>query len=112
MRNFVKLNSGIVNVANIEYIDDTQIEQLHLIVYHKHGVDVVDGFFAIELFWLLKPSALEGKKLMWRKHVWSIHNLFAHPLMQLLAYCRLYKAAMWIHDVTTPKPIGTKLSKQ
>lgn len=104
MTTFIKTDSGVVKIDTIEYLDDRDIENLRLVVYHKHGVDVVTGFFAIELLWQIKPSALEGKRLHWRKHVWSIHNLFAHPLMQLLAYCRLYKWAMWIHDVTAPKP--------
>jgi hypothetical protein len=32
--------------------------------------------------------------------------MIAHPLMQILALVRAYKWAMWIHDVTVPKPTG------
>jgi hypothetical protein len=51
---------------------------------------------------------VEGKRLKWPKFVWCIHNLFAHPITQLLALCKLYKWAFWIHDVTVPKPVGKK----
>ncbi len=108
MNQFFKTDNGVVEKSTIQYVDDTNIEHLQLTVYHTHGVDTVSGFFAIELLWAIKPSALEGKRLMWRKHVWSIHNLIAHPIMQLLAYVRLYKWAIWIHDVTAPKPIDNK----
>lgn len=101
---FIKLDHSIVELSTIEYIDDTCAEMLLITVHHKHGVDTASGFYAIELLWLIKPSALEGKRFHWRKHAWSIHNLFAHPIMQLLAYCRLYKWAIWIHDKTAPQP--------
>lgn len=68
-------------------------------------VDTVSGFGGQELIYRLRPSALEGKRFKWRKHMWAIHNIFGHPLMQILAWMRCYKAAMWIHDVTTPQPL-------
>jgi hypothetical protein len=43
-----------------------------------------------------------------KEHMWAIHNLFAHPLMQILAWFRLYKQAIWIHNITVPKPRGFK----
>lgn len=66
--------------------------------YRAHGND------AIEAVMLLKPSALEGKRLRWVKNAWAFHNLVGHPVMQILAWLRLYKAAIRFHDWTTPAP--------
>ena len=101
---FVKLDNSIVLKSTIEFIDDSKINDLIIKVKHKHGEDTVTGFFAIELIYMLKPSALEGNWLHYKKHMWSIHNLFAHPLMQIFSYFRLYSLAIYIHDVTVPKP--------
>jgi hypothetical protein len=73
---------------------------------YQHPV-VVSGFPALELVWAIKPGALEGKRIKFHKHSWAIHNLVAHPAMQLLAFIHCYKAAMWIHDITVPKPSNT-----
>jgi hypothetical protein len=51
-------------------------------------------------------KALEGKRLRWVKYAWLIHNWVGHPLLQLLALCGLYRQAMWVHDITSPKPLG------
>lgn len=66
--------------------------------YHAYGND------AIEAVMLLKPSALEGRRLKWPKHAWAVHNLIGHPVMQVLAWLRCYKAAIRFHDWTTPAP--------
>jgi hypothetical protein len=52
----------------------------------------------------LCPSYLEGKQLKYVKHAWSIHNLLGHPLMQLLAWVKLTKWGMKVHDITIPAP--------
>lgn len=101
---FAKLDNCIVAVDTIEFIDDTRIEELVLTIKHKNGEDTCTGFFAIQLLWMLKPDALEGKRFHWRKNVWAIHNLFAHPLMQVLAFLGMHKTAIWIHDITAPQP--------
>lgn len=105
---FVKLDNTTVRLDTIEAIDDSKIEDWIIVVKHKHGEDTVSGFFAVELLWMLKPSALEGKRLRWKKNIWIIHNIIAHPLMQILAFFKCYKLAMWIHDSTVPKPIAQK----
>lgn len=72
------------------------------------ATETVHDFAALELVWTLKPSALEGKRFRWYKHAWAFHNLIAHPVMQLLAWCGLYTQAMWVHDATTPRPRPTE----
>ena len=62
------------------------------------------GTDAIEAVMLLKPSALEGRRLKWKKHAWAIHNLIGHPIMQIMAWMGLGRAAVRFHDWTTPTP--------
>ena len=70
------------------------------------------GIDALENAMLLKPSSLEGKRLRWAKRAWVIHNLIGHPLMQIFAFFGFTKKAMWIHDITVPKPLGVKNKDQ
>lgn len=105
-RTMIKLDIGLVRLSEIDEVDDTLLEKYGKILVRVQEVwHPVSGFFATELMWLLKPSSLEGRRFNWTKHSWSIHNLIAHPIMQILAYMRCYKTAMWLHDVTVPKPI-------
>ena len=86
-----------------------RVEELIVTGQLKSGATfVATDIHAIELIMAVKPSVLEGRKLKWARHVWSFHNLVAHPLMQILAFMRFYNAAFWLHDVTVPKPIGKK----
>lgn len=92
--------------SEIEYIDVSDVENQSILVKIK-GQErpvAVTGFNALELVWRFKPGALEGKRLRFPKHSWSVHNLIAHPVMQILAYFQCHRAALWIHDVTVPKP--------
>ena len=107
---FVTINDQLVLKWKITKVEYSQLITETVVVYLDDNTEhIVTGFAAIELVWLLKPSALEGNnKIKWKKHAWAIHNLFAHPLMQILSWCGLYKLAIWIHDVTIPKPIGVR----
>jgi hypothetical protein len=106
---FVKSENIIFAKDQIAYLDCYNIENLEVRVVLKNGESfIAKEIHAIELVMQIKPSLLEGKRLKWPKFVWCIHNLFAHPITQLLALCKLYKWAFWIHDVTVPKPVGKK----
>jgi hypothetical protein len=94
---------------NVLAIDTSDLENLRIVVTTKTHEDVeVTGIQALEAVMLMKPSAFENRRMKWAKHVWSIHNLIGHPLMQILAYLRLYKTAIKIHDATVPRPKGKK----
>jgi hypothetical protein len=108
---FVKLNNRtLVPINRIINVDLSELVSETVIVTLDDGsIEHVIGFFALELIWLLKPSLLEGNTdVKWSKHMWWFHNIFAHPIMQVLAWLRLYKQAIWLHDITVPKPIGLK----
>jgi hypothetical protein len=90
----------------IDWVNDEEIRDQVIKVKVK-GIEepiVVQGFFAIELVYKLKPSALEGNWKSWYKGSWIIHNIVAHPLMQLFALIGKTDWAIWIHDVTVPTP--------
>lgn len=107
MNQFVKINGTLHNVDNILFVDAEYIEDLILTVYPKDRMPVeASGLEAIDVVMALHPSLFEGKRLRFPKHMWIIHNLIAHPLMQLLALVGLRKQALWLHEVTVPKPIG------
>ncbi len=108
--NFVNINSQIVKLNDIKKIDLSNLKTETIIVTMEDGEQYsVDGFAALELIYFLKPSVLEGNKdIRFKKHMWAIHNIFAHPLMQILAWFKLYTQAIWIHDITVPNPKGFK----
>ncbi len=108
--NFVHVGHDILKLDNIQTINHSRLisETIEVTLIDGSVVEVT-GFAALELIWLIKPSVLEGNPdIKWKKHMWAFHNLFAHPVMQLLAWCKLYKRAIWLHDITVPKPIGYK----
>jgi len=37
-----------------------------------------------------------------KRFKFTIHNIIAHPLMEIFALLGMSKAAIWIHDVTLP----------
>ena len=108
--NFVDIGSQIILLSDIHKIDLSKLisETIDVTLVSGEVVEVT-GFPALQLLYLVSPSTLEGKpNIRFKKHYWAIHNIVAHPLMQILAWCKCYKQAMWIHNVTVPTPIGFK----
>ncbi len=107
-RPFIKAGQVIVPVTAVEKLDLRDLESG--VVYLTVGGEthrLVD-FDAFEAVMLLHPTALEGRRLRWPKHAWAFHNLVAHPLMQVLVWLGFRKTGIWLHDVTVPKPVGTR----
>jgi hypothetical protein len=73
----------------------------------SRGVEL-KGVPAIDFLMDNAPFMLEGRRMRWRRWDWALHNLAAHPLMQLLALCRLHRWAFAVHDYTIPRPKGAK----
>lgn len=101
---FIVTPTAIVQRNKVTFLDLSRIEEAHLVLHYEGKTEVVQGPQAIDIVMQLRPSALEGKRLRWAKNVWVVHNLIGHPAMQVLALLGFYKAAMWVHDVTVPKP--------
>lgn len=34
---------------------------------------------------------------------WPMHNIIAHPIMEICSWIKLKRLSMWIHDVTLPQ---------
>jgi len=88
-----------INLANIE---NSEVE----IITVEGESFVARGFDAVEAVWAFKPSAVEGRRLKWKKGSWAFHNVVAHPLMQVLAWLGFTHLAIRLHDATTPVPRG------
>ena len=119
-RDFIAADKGLIPIDTIDYVDiDHLPEEGFIDVTHDGQVSRISDFFAIEAVMLLKPGALEGKRMRWQKRAWLKHNLVAHPVMQMMALAaevtrpfsasasqKLYRAAMRLHDDSVPTPTG------
>lgn len=102
---YLKIDKELINSDHILKIDCSNIEKLIVTVHLITGdVLTVNGIEAIELVMKTNPSIIEGKRLKFKKNMWIVHNIIAHPIMQILAFLKMYKIAMWIHDITIPQP--------
>lgn len=100
----VKAGPHLIPIAQVKLICLDYIEDQRVVVFTEDGHYDALGFDAIEIVMQLKPSALEGKRLKWRKGAWRFHNWLGHPIMDLLAMFGFKKAAIRWHDYTTPRP--------
>lgn len=113
MNQFFNVGNQVYPISRILKIDCGNIEELSIEVYVSYPDALeaiekvsVEGINAIDLLLLVKPSALEGRHLRFIRHSWFIHNMFGHPLMQILAVLGLRKWAMWMHEATVPRPLS------
>lgn len=104
-RAFILAGDVALPEDRVRMVDLSRLEELRVIIHHDDGIAVAEGIQAIEALMALKPSALEGRRLRWAKRAWVAHNLVGHPLMQALAFLRLHRLAMRVHDGTVPRPL-------
>jgi hypothetical protein len=103
----LKAGDTLIPFGDILRVDIPDIEREVAILHTRQGIFVAEGFDAIEAVMTLKPSALEGKRLKWNRHAWSLHNMIGHPVMQIMAWLGFGRAAVSFHDWTTPRPRST-----
>ena len=98
----------LIGLTEVATMDLSQLEshQAVRISTRRGDVYTATGFHAIEAVYAFKPSALEGRRLRWRRGAWAFHNLVGHPVMQFLAWIGRGRAGVRFHDWTTPKPRG------
>lgn len=102
---FIRTKTTLVAVDHIVSADYSNIEALQMSIVDLNGdKHTLVGIHALEAAMTLNPGCVEGKRLKWARHVWAVHNLIGHPVMQVLAWMRCYKLAMRVHDGTVPKP--------
>ena len=105
---FVVAPDRLIPVDRIRYVDTTALDRLEVRVVTDEGESLLMGTYAIEAVMVLKPSALEGRRFRSVRHAWALHNLAAHPLMQLLAFAGHPKLGVRVHDATVPRPLGAR----
>lgn len=105
----LKAQNDLIPINEVRRVDIARLEQGEVDIHTFEGITYTAlGFDAIEAVWVMKPSALEGRRLKWKKGAWAFHNVVAHPLVQVLAWFGMTRRAVWLHDITTPKPRGFK----
>lgn len=105
----VKAGDVIIPIVWVDHITIDTIEQGYITIVTYEGKEYKSyGFDAIETVMVFKPSALEGRRLKWKKNAWAFHNFFGHPIVQILAWVGLKRQAVRFHDWTTPTPRGFK----
>lgn len=109
-REFIQIGSRLVRPSEVRAIDLSQLAQGRIVAFLSQGAGggthVVEGVQAFDAVHQLHPSAVEGVRLSFGWNAWVLHNLVAHPLMQLLAFAGQHSAAFWVHDATVPRPRG------
>ncbi len=101
----IKAGNFLIPVSRVRAVNIERIEEQIVSVERDDGkVFLAEGFDAIEIVMQLKPSALEGRRLKWKQGAWAFHNFVAHPAMQILVWLGRKKAAIRLHDRTTPRP--------
>jgi len=107
MSHFLMAAGHLIRISDIRSVDYTGIEDGYVDIAVKTGATFrAEGFDAIEAVMLLKPGALEGKRLRWQRNAWAWHNFVIHPVMQVLVWLGYKKQAIRLHDGSVPKPIG------
>lgn len=108
-REFIKASGELLRLSDISRVDMREITQGYVDIFTADGQKRrAHDFDAFEIVMLLHPAAVEGTRLRWAKNAWAFHNLVAHPLMQLMVWLGFKRAAIRLHDVTVPKPLGLR----
>ena len=104
---FCQFNNKIINVNYIKRLEcDHFLDEGKVVVHYMNNtIEYVFDAEALQLIMSLYPSVLEGKRGRYWKNQWAIHNLIGHPLMQIFSWLYLRKLAIWIHEVTIPRPL-------
>lgn len=101
----LKAGMQVIPLAAVARVDTARIEQLEVTLHLLDASQVLaTGPDALEIVMLLKPSALEGRRMAWARRAWLVHNFLGHPLMQLLALLGRPDLGMRVHDATVPRP--------
>lgn len=111
MNVFLRAGSVVFDPADVSVVDFSEVESLRAKITMKDGqVLYATGPDVIDLAFLTRPSVLEGKRMRWVRHAWVVHNLVAHPAMQLLAFLGYGRLGVKIHDATIPRPHVERMS--
>lgn len=104
---FIRVGTTLLPVERIRHIDCAKLEsELSIEIHTVEDTYKVQGIEAVDIVLRLFPSFFEGRRFRATRHAWAVHNLIGHPVLQILAWARLTKLGMWVHDNTVPRPRG------
>ena len=103
---FIRSRDRIIRADTIRWIDTRDLVAGMIVVHHDDQQTEITGSLAVEAILLLRPSALEGKRMKWVKRAWMKHNLLGHPLLMLCALLDRVDLGLRIHEATVPRPIA------
>jgi hypothetical protein len=102
-----RLGERLVPWTRIREIDACRLEREGVVLVRlldeERAVELA-GADAIDLVMRAAPAFFEGRRFSWVRSAWAIHNLVAHPVLQLLAWTGHVRLGFHVHDVTIPRP--------
>lgn len=104
---YVRVGVFLTPVNLIRMVNLSKLESDLCVEVHISGIEEAIPLFdgeAVDFVLRVCPSALEGKRLKWVRHAWTVHNIIGHPLMQVLAWFGFRKLGLRVHDATVPHP--------
>lgn len=108
-KGFVRIGSALIPDERIQSVDLSALDDSQLTVSLDNGIQyTVYGHDAFDFVMRTRPESMEGKRLRFARHAWAVHNLVAHPALQVLHWLGLTKLGLWVHDITVPRPKGVR----
>ena len=106
----VQVGEMVVPRNDIRTIDMSRLEELRCTVYLADRGQPIElhDMQTVDLLMRVCPKVFEGRRFRYVRHSWALHNLVAHPLMQVCAFLGKPKLGLWIHDATVPRPVGPR----
>jgi hypothetical protein len=102
----VQAGDELIPIHLITGVNIADLADQRIIIKTAEGEFVSEGFHAIEALMVLKPSAMEGRRLRWRRNAWAWHNLVVHPVLQIMVWMGFKRQAVAFHDRFSPRPEG------
>lgn len=107
MSEFIRLGEVLVPIARVLRVDASRLEAEGVLEVSLVGESEpvrVSGGHAVDLVMRLDPSFFEGRRFRHVRSSWAVHNLVAHPLLQLFAWAGRTRVGLALHDATIPLP--------
>lgn len=109
-REFFRSGDRLIPVSRVSELDLSRLDthaELRVELTDDATV-ILSGVAALDLVYQLAPFALEGRRLRWQRRAWSVHNLVAHPLLEVLARLGRARWGLAVHDALSPRPVGVR----
>lgn len=101
---FISTSNDILNADRITYVDCANYFETDTIIvwFVSGGKREVSGLDALNVIMKVCPSWYEGHRGKYARWSFAIHNLIAHPVLQILHWMGLSKLGVRLHDWLIP----------